>query len=40
MKYGPEKIVKLAKKFGITTLVDDDENAVIALGGLTHRVTP
>lgn len=40
MKYGPEKIVKLAKKFGITTLVDDDENAVIALGGLTHGVTP
>lgn len=40
MKYGPEKIVKLAKKFGISTLVDDDENAVIALGGLTHGVTP
>lgn len=40
MKYGPEKIVKLAKKFGITTLVDDDENTVIALGGLTHGVTP
>jgi penicillin-binding protein 1A len=40
MKYGPEKVAKLAKKFGITTLVDDDENAVIALGGLTHGVTP
>ena len=40
MKYGPEKVAKLAKKFGITTLVDDDDNAVIALGGLTHGVTP
>ena len=40
MKYGTEKTLKLAKRLGITTLVDDDDNAAMALGGLTHGVTP
>ena len=44
MKYGTENVVNLAKKFGITTLVDDgpetDAHPSMALGGLTHGVTP
>lgn len=40
MKYGTEKTLKLAKRLGITTLVDDDDNAAMAVGGLTHGVTP
>lgn len=40
MKYGTKKTLKLAKRLGITTLVDDDDNAAMALGGLTHGVTP
>ena len=40
MKYGTEKTLKLAKRLGITTLVEDDDNAAMAVGGLTHGVTP
>ncbi len=40
MKYGVGKMIDLAKRFGITTLVDSDENGAAALGGLTHGVTP
>ena len=43
-QYGNEKVVALAKKLGITTLVDGgaqtDANPSMALGGLTHGVTP
>lgn len=43
-QYGNEKVVALAKKMGITTLVEDgkmtDANPSMALGGLTHGVTP
>jgi penicillin-binding protein 1A len=43
-QYGHGNVVKLAKKMGITTLVEDgpqtDENPSMALGGLTHGVTP
>ena len=34
------KIIDLAKKMGITTLTDEDNNLSTALGGLTHGVTP
>ena len=40
MKYGTEKTIKLAKRLGITTLVEDDDNPAMAVGGLTHGVTP
>lgn len=43
-KYGHGNVLKLAKKMGITTLVEtgdeNDENSSMALGGLTHGVTP
>lgn len=43
-KYGFENVIKLAKKMGITTLVEDgpqtDANGSMALGGLTYGVTP
>ena len=43
-QYGNDKVVALAKKMGITTLVDSgkmtDANPAMALGGLTHGVTP
>jgi penicillin-binding protein 1A len=43
-KYGNANVIKLAKKMGITTLVEDgpqnDVNSAMALGGLTHGVTP
>ena len=43
-KYGIENIIALAKKMGITTLAEDgpqsDDNGALALGGLTHGVTP
>ena len=43
-KYGNSNVLKLAKKMGITTLVEDgpqsDDNSAMALGGLTHGVTP
>ncbi|WP_296903435.1 transglycosylase domain-containing protein, partial [uncultured Megasphaera sp.] len=39
-KVGPKKIIANAKKMGITTLVDKDENLAMALGGLTKGVTP
>ncbi len=43
-QYGNEKVVALAKKLGITTLVEGgaqtDANPSMALGGLTHGVTP
>ncbi len=43
-KYGHGNVLKLAKKMGITTLVEtgdeNDENGSMALGGLTHGVTP
>ena len=37
---GMSKIIDLAKKMGITTLTDEDNNLSTALGGLTHGVTP
>lgn len=37
---GMSKIIDLAKKMGITTLTDQDNNLSTALGGLTHGVTP
>ncbi|WP_337464947.1 penicillin-binding protein 1A [Acidaminococcus timonensis] len=40
MKYGTEKTLKLAKRLGISTLVEDDDNPAMAVGGLTHGVTP
>lgn len=40
MKYGTEKTLQLAKRLGITTLVADDDNPAMAVGGLTHGVTP
>jgi penicillin-binding protein 1A len=44
IKYGTKDVITLAKKFGITTLVEDgantDANPAMALGGLTHGVTP
>ncbi|MEA5091363.1 MAG: penicillin-binding protein 1A [Acidaminococcaceae bacterium] len=44
IKYGTKDVVSLAKRFGITTLVEDgpntDANPAMALGGLTHGVTP
>lgn len=43
-KYGNSNVLALAKKMGITTLVEDgpqsDNNSAMALGGLTHGVTP
>ncbi|MCI2110189.1 MAG: penicillin-binding protein 1A [Acidaminococcaceae bacterium] len=43
-QYGNDKVVALAKKLGITTLVEGgaqtDANPAMALGGLTHGVTP
>lgn len=39
-KVGTKKIIANAKKMGITTLVDKDENLAMALGGLTKGVTP
>lgn len=43
-KYGHGNVLKLAKKMGITTLVEtgdeNDENGSMALGGLIHGVTP
>ena len=43
-QYGNEKVVALAKKLGISTLVEGgaqtDANPSMALGGLTHGVTP
>ncbi len=43
-EYGNEKVVALAKKMGITTLEESgsmtDANPSMALGGLTHGVTP
>ena len=43
-QYGNDKVVALAKKMGITTLVENgkmtDANPSMALGGLTHGVTP
>ena len=43
-QYGNDKVVALAKKMGITTLVESgkltDANPSMALGGLTHGVTP
>lgn len=43
-KYGNSNVLKLAKKMGITTLVEDgpqsDDNSAMTLGGLTHGVTP
>lgn len=43
-QYGNEKVVALAKKMGISTLVENgkmtDANPSMALGGLTHGVTP
>lgn len=44
MEYGTDNVVNLAKKMGITTLVDSgpysDAHPSMALGGLTHGVTP
>ena len=37
---GMSKIIDLAKKMGITTLTDEDNNLSTALGGLTHGVSP
>ena len=37
---GTKNIIANAKKMGITTLVDKDENLAMALGGLTKGVTP
>ena len=37
---GMSRIIDLAKKMGITTLTDDDNNLSTALGGLTHGVSP
>ena len=34
------RIIDLAKKMGITTLTDDDNNLSTALGGLTQGVSP
>ena len=37
---GMSRIIDLAKKMGITTLTDDDNNLSTALGGLTQGVSP
>ena len=37
---GMSKIIDLAKKMGITTLTNEDNNLSTALGGLTHGVSP
>ncbi|MDE8714879.1 penicillin-binding transpeptidase domain-containing protein, partial [Veillonella atypica] len=37
---GMSKIIDLAKKMGITTLTDEDNNLSTALGGLPHGVSP
>lgn len=37
---GMSKIIDLAKKMGITTLTDEDNNLSTALGGLTYGVSP
>ena len=43
-QYGNDRVVALAKKLGISTLVESgpqtDANPSMALGGLTHGVTP
>lgn len=39
-KVGTSNIIANAKKMGITTLDAKDDNLVMALGGLTHGVTP
>ena len=39
-KVGTSNIIANAKKMGITTLDGKDDNLAIALGGLTHGVTP
>ena len=39
-KVGTSNIIANAKKMGITTLDAKDDNLAIALGGLTHGVTP
>ncbi len=36
---GPEEGVEFARRMGISTLTDSDENAAVALGGLTEGVT-
>ncbi|HLO03776.1 MAG TPA: PBP1A family penicillin-binding protein [Symbiobacteriaceae bacterium] len=37
---GPSKGLNLGRKFGLTTLQDDDNNLALALGGLSQGVTP
>lgn len=37
---GPSKGLNLGRKFGLTTLQDDDNNLALALGGLSKGVTP
>jgi penicillin-binding protein 1A len=37
---GPTKGLTLGRKFGLTTLTDDDNNLALALGGLSQGVTP
>lgn len=37
-KVGPKNVINLAQKLGISTLVAEDENLAIALGGLTQGV--
>lgn len=39
-KVGTKNIIANAKKMGITTLEDKDDNLAMALGGLTRGVTP
>lgn len=39
-RVGPSNIIANAKKMGITTLDDKDDNLAMALGGLTRGVTP
>lgn len=37
---GPSKGLDLGRRFGLTTLADDDNNLALALGGLSQGVTP
>lgn len=39
-KVGPSRIIANAKKMGITTLDEKDDNLAMALGGLTRGVSP
>lgn len=39
-KVGTDNIISNARKMGITTLENGDSNLAMALGGLTHGVTP